>query len=172
MPANIEIKAFVDDLAVVERKTRALADSPPEIVHQEDVFFSCAVGRLKLRIFDESRGELIWYRRADETGPNLSEYTISPTNDPAGLRTALAQALGETAVVRKGRCVYLVGQTRVHLDQVEGLGTFVELEVVLEEDQSEDEGVRIAEELMETLGLDRERLVECAYADLLAIQAV
>ena len=60
----------------------------------------------------------------------------------------------------------------MHLDQVEGLGTFVELEVVLEEDQSEDEGVRIAEELMETLGLDRERLVECAYADLLASQAV
>jgi len=168
MPANIEIKAFVDDLAVVEEKVRAEANEPPEILHQEDVFFSCPVGRLKLRIFESGRGELIWYRRSDEAGPNRSEYTISPTNDPAGLRTTLAHALGETAIVRKSRSVYLIEQTRVHLDQVEGLGTFVELEVVLEEGQSDDDGIRVAEKLMETLGIDRERLVECAYADLLA----
>ena len=171
MPANIEIKAFVDDLASVEEAVRERTHEPPEVLHQEDIFFYCMQGRLKLRVFDESHGELIWYIREDESGPTRSEYTISPTADPGSLRTALVQALGEKAVVRKTRSVYLLGQTRVHLDQVEGLGTFVELEVVLKEDQSDEEGARIAEELMETLEIDRSRLVEQAYVDLLACEA-
>lgn len=170
MPANIEIKAFVDDLASVEKKVRAVTNESPHVSRQEDVFFHCPTGRLKLRISDVTTGKLIWYRRADETGPSRSEYIVSATNEPETLRETLARALGEWMVVHKTRSVYLLGQTRVHLDQVEGLGTFVELEVVLQEGQSDDDGVRIAEELMESLGIDRSRLVECAYADLLACE--
>jgi predicted adenylyl cyclase CyaB len=61
----------------------------------------------------------------------------------------------------------MVGQTRVHCDKVEGLGDFVELEVVLEDDQSVDQGEAIAKDLMNKLGIDKSRLISCAYMDLL-----
>lgn len=61
----------------------------------------------------------------------------------------------------------MVGQTRVHCDKVEGLGDFAELEVVLEDDQSVEEGEAIANELMDKLGIDRSKLISCAYMDLI-----
>ncbi len=79
----------------------------------------------------------------------------------------LELACGIRGVVRKTRYLYLVGQTRVHLDDVEGLGQFMELEVVLREGQSDAEGQAIAEELMTRLGVERGDLLEGAYMDLL-----
>jgi len=70
-------------------------------------------------------------------------------------------------VVKKSRSLPLVGQTRAHLDDVDGLGHFMELEVVLEEGQSEREGEAIARDLMEKLGIDNEDLIASAYVDLL-----
>ena len=92
---------------------------------------------------------------------------MQPTADPEGLREVLSAALGIRGVVRKRRSVYLVGQTRVHLDQVEGLGDFVELEVVLQPQQNSSDGVTIARELMRKLGISTSQLVEKAYIDLL-----
>ena len=70
-------------------------------------------------------------------------------------------------VVRKTRYLYLAGQTRIHLDDVEGLGQFMELEVVLRPDQTDAEGQAIAEDLMARLGIRKEDLLEGAYMDLL-----
>ena len=70
-------------------------------------------------------------------------------------------------MVKKTRYLYLVGQTRVHLDDVEGLGQFMELEVVMGEGQSDAEGQAIAEDLMSRLGVERGDLLEGAYMDLL-----
>jgi predicted adenylyl cyclase CyaB len=70
-------------------------------------------------------------------------------------------------VVRKKRHLYLVGQTRVHLDEVEGLGEFMELEVVLRPGQSDSEGQSITQDLMILLGVRQEDLLEGAYMDLL-----
>ena len=83
-------------------------------------------------------------------------------------RTPRGRALGRTVVVKKKREVFMVGQTRVHLDEVEDLGTFVELEVVLRANQDPCEGHRIAEGLMMELGIEADKLIGCAYADLLA----
>jgi predicted adenylyl cyclase CyaB len=84
------------------------------------------------------------------------------------LKALLALALGTSSVVRKVRTLYLHGQTRIHLDEVEGLGDFVELEVVLQEGQSEADGQAIARRLMRRLGIQPADLVEGAYMDLLA----
>jgi len=82
----------------------------------------------------------------------------------------LSNALGVRGVVRKRRTLFLVGQTRIHLDEVENLGLFVEIEVVLSLQQTVSEGVHIAEEIMEKLGISRDDLVEKAYIDLLNLQ--
>jgi predicted adenylyl cyclase CyaB len=110
---------------------------------------------------------LIYYRRADVAGPKPSEYFISRTADPESLRGLLTAAFGVKGVVRKTRHLYLVGQTRIHLDDVEGLGHFMELEVVLRAGQSAEEGIKIANGLMEKLEIREEYLVKGAYMDLL-----
>lgn len=165
---NVEIKARVADLAAIERRAAALADEGPEDLSQDDTFFRCDSGRLKLRQLAPDRGELIHYRRPDQDGPKLSRFTIVPTRDPASLRALLADALGVAGRVRKQRRLYLAGRTRIHLDRVEGLGDFVELEVVLGPGDTVADGEAEARHLMQALGVDAGDLVRGAYVDLLA----
>ena len=167
MPSNVEIKARVADLPTVAVVVATMCDAPPQTLQQRDTFFRCAHGRLKLRELETGEGELIFYDRADVTGARQSDYEITPVVDAAALKTVLREALGATVVVEKTRVLYLVGQTRVHLDTVVGLGTFLELEVVLRPDQSPFEGHEIAADLMRRLGIRESDLLATAYADML-----
>lgn len=168
MKRNVEIKAKVADLAAVRRIVEGLADSGPMELEQEDTFFACPRGRLKLRRFAGCElAELIYYERPEGSGPKESRYIVHPTADADGLREVLAAAFDIRGVVRKHRTVYLVGPTRVHLDRVEGLGEFVELEVVLRPEQHSSDGVAIADELMARLGIAPSQLIDRAYLDLL-----
>jgi predicted adenylyl cyclase CyaB len=167
MPINIEIKARARDFAELRRRAEALSDGPVQVIPQEDTFFHTPKGRLKLRQLAPDRGQLVYYERPDQDGPKRSNYHIFETSDPTGLKTNLSLALGVRGVVRKTRYLYLVGQTRVHLDEVEGLGEFMELEVVLRPEQSDAEGQPIAQDLMTRLGVRQDDLLEGAYMDLL-----
>ena len=153
MPTNIEIKARVHDPAALAALARRLSDALPETFHQRDTFFGCPHGRLKLRELGSGTGELIWYDRPDTAGSKRSDYRLAAVADPATLRDILERAYRVTQVVEKTRTLCLVGQTRIHLDEVVGLGSFVELEVVLHDGQPESEGHRIAAELMARLGI-------------------
>ena len=167
MPSNIEIKARVRDFEDIRRRAEKLSDTPAEVIPQEDTFFNTSTGRLKLRILEPDQGQLIYYVRPNQEGPKRSDYHLSLTSDPENLKRALELAYGIRGVVRKTRYLYLVGQTRVHLDDVEGLGRFMELEVVMSEGQSDAEGQAIAESLMKALGVEKSDLLEGAYMDLL-----
>ena len=167
MPSNIEIKARARDFDDIRSRAAALADTPVEVIAQEDTFFAVPQGRLKLRVRNPDPAQLIYYERPDQGGPKRSEYQIFETPDPDGLRRTLSRALGVRGVVRKTRYLYLVGQTRVHLDNVEGLGQFMELEVVMRPDQPDAEGQAIARDLMSRLGVEQSDLLEGAYMDLL-----
>ena len=101
---------------------------------------------------------------------NPSRYLITKTNEPGALRAALADALGVIGTVKKLRHLYLHGQTRIHLDRVESLGTFLELEVVMRPDQPIAEGEHIARTLMKKLEIKREDLIADAYLDLILRQ--
>ena len=169
MAANIEIKARVADFNSLKQKAESISDAPVELIEQEDIFFNGPRGRLKLRIFSEERGELIYYERADQLGPKHSQYFTSQTAEPRKLTIVLESALGIRGVVRKKRWLYWVGNTRVHLDEVEELGTFMELEVVLSTGQRTEEGEATATNLMERLGISPSALVDSAYIDLLEI---
>ena len=167
MARNIEIKARVANLDAVRRRVAACADGPPVALDQDDTFFACAHGRLKLRVFADGRGELIAYQRADTAGPKTSDYRITSVDDPDALRETLGRALGLRGRVVKQRELWLAGQTRIHLDRVEGLGDFVELEVVLRAGQAPEAGVAIAQALLSRLEIAASQLVAGAYIDLL-----
>lgn len=167
MPRNVEIKARVRELDAVQARAAALSDAPAVVLEQEDTFFNVPDGRLKMRVFPYGKGELIAYRRPDAAGPKTSEYFVYRTPHPEQLADLLTRALGVRGIVRKRRLLYLVGRTRIHLDEVEGLGAFLELEVVLAEGQAEEEGEAIARRLLAELGVRDEDRVAEAYIDLL-----
>lgn len=169
MNRNVEIKAKISEsLEPLLSRVAAIADHDPTEIFQDDTFFTCPNGRLKLRTFSVTEGELIFYQRPDGTAPNESQYAITETAVPDSLREVLKLAYGDAGRVRKVRTLFLVGRTRVHIDRVEGLGNFLELEVVLAEGEPVESGVAVANELLEKLGLSSQQLVAEAYVDLLA----
>lgn len=168
MNRNVEIKARVPDPAAIEQRVRDLASAGPVVLQQQDVFFACPRGRLKLRrLAGSTEAELIYYERPDAAGPKEARYVMHRTSDPDGLQNLLTLAFGVRGLVRKQRTLYLIDRTRVHLDRVEGLGEFVELEVVLRPQESTEEGLLPARRLMAELGIEPSQLVEEAYIDLL-----
>ncbi len=167
MARNIEIKARIDSIESIIPKAAALADKGPIEIIQDDTFFTCQNGRLKLRAFSSTEGELIFYRRPDQRGPKESFYLISPTSAPDLLRESLLLAYGQVGRVRKHRTLFLVGRTRIHFDRVENLGHFLELEVVLSDGEAVETGKEIAEDLLGKLGISSRQLVEKAYIDLI-----
>jgi len=128
---NIELKARLGDLEAARRVAASLATRRVGAQRQTDTYFHCREGRLKLREIDGGESQLVWYARPDRQGPKPSDYLLVPVGEPEGLRAALAAALGVRAVVRKRREIFLVDNVRIHLDEVERLGCFLEFEAVL-----------------------------------------
>jgi len=164
---NVEIKAWARDFERQRLRAEALASGSAEHLVQDDTFFNVPAGRLKLRELGDGSAELIQYDRDDSPGPKESRYVVFRTTDPGGLKEVLTRALGIRAVVRKRRTVYFFGKTRIHLDQVEGLGSFIELEAVLDAGQDIQYGNAVAAELMLKLEIEKEDLVAGAYVDLI-----
>lgn len=165
---NIEIKARMANPELTSIKAHALSDTAPEKLIQTDTFFHCPNGRLKLREFGNGNGELIFYNRTDGSKPKLSQYYRYETNAPEDLLQILHLSFNVKGVVRKTRVLLIYGQTRIHLDDVENLGKFIELEVVMSQDQTQDEATGIAENLMHELGISTDDLIDKAYIDLLS----
>ena len=167
MAHNIEIKARVPDFDALLARAGRLAGTEPELIVQTDTFFAVPRGRLKLREFADGRGELIAYERPNDAGPKTSRYALAPCNDARAMGSLLATMLGVAGTVHKTRRLFLAGRTRIHLDTVEGLGAFMELEVVLAAGESALEGEQEALRLMAELGIRPENLVKGAYIDLM-----
>ena len=168
MSRNIEIKARIDSIEAMLPQVKAIADQGPVEISQDDTYFVCSTGKLKLRAFSEREGELIYYRRASRFDPKESFYVRSSTTSPQALRETLTLAYGQLGRVQKHRTLYLAGRTRIHLDRVCGLGEFLELEVVLAEEEPSAAGIQEANELLARLGLQPSQLVSGGYLDLMA----
>lgn len=176
---NVEIKARLSDRDALLRRLEPMAEKHT-VLRQKDTFFRVAHGRLKLRrstvCGDGTPGEescsLFFYDRPDARGPKLSRYQRLPLDgEPAALtlQDMLDRSLGTLGTVCKERHLFLVGCTRVHVDAVQGLGDFLELEVVLREGQDPEEGRATAEALMAVLGVQPDSLESGSYLDLLAL---
>ena len=167
MARNVEIKARVRELDAIRAKAAALASGPGEILQQTDTFFAVPAGRLKVREFSDGSGELIAYERPNQPGPKESSYSRFTCLNARALTATLSRVLPTRGTVVKQREVFLIGRTRVHLDQVEGLGFFVELEVVLAPGEPAEDGTREAHGLLDALDIPQAALVAEAYIDLL-----
>jgi predicted adenylyl cyclase CyaB len=164
---NLEFKARLDDASPVLGVVRRLGGDLWGDLRQTDTYFAVSNGRLKLRETPGFSAELIYYDR-DESAPDRpSDYDVAHTTDADALKQMLAAALGVLAVVRKRRTLLLLDTTRVHLDNVEGLGSFIEIEVPVRTPEAEPQAREQLEALIEALGLDRDAGLRLSYLDLM-----
>jgi homotetrameric cytidine deaminase len=147
---NVELKATDADPKLTLERALAAGARDQGVLVQRDTYFAAPRGRLKLREEEPGEAHLIAYERADEARARTSAYRVAPAT--AELRDALEAALGVTQVVSKSRRLLLWHSVRIHLDDVDGLGRFVELEAVAEADSDlvrEHDQVRMLRELLE-----------------------
>lgn len=163
---NIEIKARCPDPDAIRRWLAQRGVKPAARLHQIDTYFVVPHDRLKLREIAGEPAQLIQYHRPDARAARTSDYVIAPVPEPGPLKEALARALGIRTVVEKQRELYLWGQTRIHLDEVAGLGAFLELETVIT-DQPQEEAERECREVQEALGIGEEDLVAGSYGEMM-----
>jgi homotetrameric cytidine deaminase len=126
---NVELKARDRDPAATLSAALAHGASDEGVLHQRDVYFAAPEGRLKLRVQDGG-AQLISYARADAASARLSSYRLVDVPDPDALIAALDASLGIVVEVVKRRRLLLWQGVRIHLDDVDGLGSWVELEAV------------------------------------------
>jgi adenylate cyclase, class 2 len=164
---NIELKARCADFARIEECLNSLGAGLAGVFQQNDTYFRAPHGRLKLREFGPDEGQLIHYSRENTAGPKRSDYQIAHTSDPGAMRAMLSNLLGTWLEVEKTRQVWLWENVRIHLDEVTGLGRFLELEAVTEDRGVEESQARV-EHLMKALSIDPGDLVAESYSDLVA----
>ena len=166
MARNIEVKVRIRDFLVLKSAVESLCGGPGVHLRQQDTVYFVAHGRLKLRESRPGGAELIYYRRSDSREAKVSEYVKLGIEDPTSLSAILSAALGTRGQVRKERLLYRLGQTRIHLDRVDHLGDFMELEYVLHEGEQEPEGYRCVADLLRQLTIREEDLIAGSYMDL------
>ena len=167
MPQNIEIKVRVADVAALRVAVVASGARWEATQMQTDRYFAFdGEERVKLRTIDGGEAELIRYRRRENAPARLSDYERSPVRD-AQARRCLVPKQEPIAVVRKRREIYLLDNVRFHLDIVDELGTFLELEAVV--DSAHDEAMCRAQidAIVRALGLDPRTFIRASYAELL-----
>jgi homotetrameric cytidine deaminase len=161
---NVELKARDLDPEVTLTRCVALGAADRGVLHQTDTYFMARRGRLKLRVGDDGT-ELIAYRRPDMAEASESAYVRVPA--PESLVEALHAALGTTVVVSKRRRLLIWEGVRIHLDEVDGLGSFIEFEAVLPDAGDLETARAKVARLRSELAIEDDALVSVGYADLL-----
>ncbi|ARA92934.1 adenylate cyclase [Rhodothermaceae bacterium RA] len=166
---NVEIKARCADHEPIRQYLRAHEARFVGEDHQVDTYFRVPNGRLKLREGTIERA-LIHYDRADEHGPKRSDVHLyhPGAGDAPALKATLVHALGVRMVVDKRRAIYFIDNVKFHLDRVEGLGTFVEIEAIDREGHRTPEELRAqCEHYLDAFGIAPEDLVAASYCDMM-----
>jgi predicted adenylyl cyclase CyaB len=162
---NVEAKFKLMDRQRMLERALEIGFTPSGELLQRDTFFMTASGKLKLRE-EPGRAHLIHYARRTASGFDLSDYEIAPVIEPERIRTILSAALGVLAEVKKRRVVLTRQNVRLHIDSVESLGEFGELEAVLAEGESEQANRKRLADLLEQLGVDADALIRASYFEL------
>jgi predicted adenylyl cyclase CyaB len=167
---NLEYKArLTEDAKAVVARARGLGADLWGDLRQTDTYFDVPRGRLKLRETPGRQGELIAYNRDEDAENRPSDYELAYTPQPEVLRNVLMRSLSVLAVVRKRRTLLLLDAARIHLDNVDGLGDFLEIEVSVGEDEAV--AAQEMESLLRELGFDWTRCIRASYLDLTLEQA-
>jgi predicted adenylyl cyclase CyaB len=164
VPTNLELKAHVASRTRAEDQARGAGAEECGVLRQTDTYFRVQTGRLKLRETAGSGAELVQYERREDANERWSSYRKIDVSDPDVLRTALADALGLLTVVRKERKLFLYRGARIHLDEVERLGSFIEFEVPSD---GRENPVHLMQELRKIFQVDENDIEKGSYSDLL-----
>lgn len=167
MGLNIEIKARCNDLQKIEKIIIEKNWPLHAIEIQKDTFFNVPAGRLKLREINNERAVLIPYFRPDSDKPREAEYVLLPVNEAEQTIKILKEMFGIRQIVEKKRMVYLYENVRIHLDRVDSLGTFIELEGVIKKAEQEKETHTKLKRLMDLFGINQQNIIKEAYIDML-----
>ena len=167
MPLNIEIKARSNRLDEIRELLRSWGARELGTDHQTDTYFHCPKGRLKLREGNIEHS-LIHYERPDQEGPKRSEVSLYHPKEPGPeLKEVLTQAFGVWKTVKKAREIFFVENVKIHLDTVDGLGTFVEIEAI---DRDGNIGelrlLQQCEEMMAAFSIEPADLLAQSYSDM------
>jgi predicted adenylyl cyclase CyaB len=163
---NLEAKFRLDDAVLARRRAEAIGFSMRATLDQRDTFFRVPNGKLKLRI-EADGAVLIRYGRVHEGELEVSDYEIVPVANPGPLRAMLAAALGILAEVRKQRTLLLRRNVRLHLDRVDGLGSFGEIEAVIAAGETPELYRLEVAELLSALKIDADNLIGRSYFELI-----
>ena len=165
----VELKARVDALDQVRKRTLDLGAHHIGTFQQTDVYFNVPKGRLKLReIKGKNMAELVYYERENTAGPKRSDIFFLQIEKPTVFKGLLEKILEVKVTVKKLREIYRYQGTQIHLDIVEKLGDFVEFERKTPNDvQTIKEDQRVLERLMKKLGIKKENLENVSYCDLI-----
>jgi adenylate cyclase class 2 len=164
MPTNLELKAWYPSARKAHECARAAGAGWRSLLIQQDTYFRVPRGRLKLREAEGETAELIYYERSETTAERWSRFTREPVGEAAGLAHVLTEAFGVLAVVRKKRELYIFRDARIHIDDVEGLGTFVEFEVTGGETPAT---IATMKELREAFGIGDDGVIKASYSDMI-----
>jgi len=163
MPRNLEIKIKVTSLKELKNKLKQKRIGLKKILIQKDVYYSVDTGLLKLRI-ENGEKSLIYYKRDEKSAKRWSDYHVIKFAE-GDIEKFFKNILSTEITVSKVRELYLYKNTRIHLDKVKGLGSFIELETLVIDD------LRNAEnrfnEMVEILDLDTKSQIRASYRDLL-----
>ena len=166
---NIELKSRCADLVRARDAALRLGATDAGVLEQTDTYFHCTTGRLKLRETTGRHAELIAYARPNHADVRASDYHVIPIESPDQLKRGLAAALGVRVVVIKRRELLLWHNVRLHLDRVEGLGSFVEFEAVLSDGEDEAAAYQRVQTLRAALELRPQDRIATSYSDLLEV---
>ena len=165
MPRNLEIKARIQDIQAAESIAKSLPATFSGCLEQVDTYFRVPQGRLKLREINQKEAELIFYKRDEKSNQRMSDFTIYPCMDSKSLMHLLEAAFGILQVVEKRRTLYMYNATRIHLDEVKELGSFIELETPINESNGDVRA--ITDFLVEKFVLRDADYITCSYLDLM-----
>ena len=164
---NVEIKARCDDPDKIEKILKEKGADYKGTDHQVDTYFRVSEGRLKLRE-GQIENALICYNRKNTVGPKVSEVLLYKTNPGSSLKQILEKSLKVLTVVDKKRKIFFIGHVKFHIDRVQGLGEYVEIEVIDREGTMTKENLQEeCEYYMHELGIRAEDLESRSYSDLL-----
>jgi predicted adenylyl cyclase CyaB len=166
---NLELKARFSDLDESAARVSSLNARDAGLEVQTDTYFRVPSGRLKLREIEGKPAVLIFYERPDSTSARLSKYHLIPVPDAAGMKALLTDAFGVRGVVSKRRRILLWHNVRIHLDEVAGLGSFIEFEAVLTSDAEESAAPGQLDELCRVFAISPGDHIAASYADLLGL---
>lgn len=168
MYQNYEIKVRYENLKFAEKQAIMADANLLGIDHQRDTYFVTGKGRLKLRFSDLSEPYLIPYLREDQKGIKLSRYEKIPVENADSVREIFASLLGVEMEIRKTRTIYIYENVRIHLDKVEKLGSFIELEAVFNPTESDEESEKMKiNHLMNLFEINSKDLLADSYYDLM-----